>query len=46
MVFPDAGIGARVFPAELSASVTDYYRAQGVECWPATSVAGVERTAA
>ncbi len=29
MVFPEPGIGARIFPAELSAFVTDYYREQG-----------------
>ena len=29
MVFPEPGIGTRIFPAELSASVTDYYRAPG-----------------
>jgi NADPH-dependent 2,4-dienoyl-CoA reductase/sulfur reductase-like enzyme len=31
MVFPEDGVGARIFPADLSASVTDYYREQGVE---------------
>jgi NADPH-dependent 2,4-dienoyl-CoA reductase/sulfur reductase-like enzyme len=31
MVFPDPGICARLFPAELSAFVTDYYRGKGVE---------------
>ena len=31
MAFPDAGIGARVFPSELSAYVTDYYRDKGVD---------------
>ena len=31
MVFPDPGICARLFPAELSAFVTDYYREKGVE---------------
>jgi 3-phenylpropionate/trans-cinnamate dioxygenase ferredoxin reductase component len=30
IVFPEAGIGARLFPAELSAFVNDYYREQGV----------------
>ncbi len=30
IVFPDAGIGARLFPAELSAFVNDYYREKGV----------------
>src|SRR5690348_10761172 len=31
MLFPEPGIGHRLFPADLSASVTDYYREQGVE---------------
>jgi 3-phenylpropionate/trans-cinnamate dioxygenase ferredoxin reductase component len=43
MVFPEPGIGARIFPAELSASVTDYYRAQGVEVLAGASVTAVER---
>jgi len=30
MVFPDAGIGSRTFPPELSRFVTDYYREKGV----------------
>ena len=30
IVFPEAGIGARLFPAELSAFVNDYYREKGV----------------
>jgi NADPH-dependent 2,4-dienoyl-CoA reductase/sulfur reductase-like enzyme len=31
MVFPDDGICARLFPADLSKFVTDYYREQGVD---------------
>jgi NADPH-dependent 2,4-dienoyl-CoA reductase/sulfur reductase-like enzyme len=31
MLFPEPGIGFRLFPAGLSASVTDYYREKGVE---------------
>jgi 3-phenylpropionate/trans-cinnamate dioxygenase ferredoxin reductase subunit len=31
MLFPDPGIGYRLFPEGLSASVTDYYREKGVE---------------
>jgi 3-phenylpropionate/trans-cinnamate dioxygenase ferredoxin reductase component len=31
MIFPDDGIGARLFPAALSSFVTDYYRERGVE---------------
>jgi NADPH-dependent 2,4-dienoyl-CoA reductase/sulfur reductase-like enzyme len=30
IVFPDAGIGARLFPEELAAFVNDYYREKGV----------------
>ena len=30
IVFPDPGIGAKLFPAELSAFVNDYYREKGV----------------
>jgi 3-phenylpropionate/trans-cinnamate dioxygenase ferredoxin reductase subunit len=31
MLFPELGIGHRLFPTDLSASVTDYYREKGVE---------------
>jgi 3-phenylpropionate/trans-cinnamate dioxygenase ferredoxin reductase component len=31
MLFPEPGIGHRLFPSDLSASVTDYYREKGVE---------------
>ena len=31
LLFPEAGVGARVFPAGLSAFVTDYYRDRGVD---------------
>lgn len=31
MLFPEPGIGHRLFPTGLSASVTDYYREKGVE---------------
>ncbi len=43
LVFPEAGIGARIFPEELSAFVLDYYRSQGVEVLPGASVTGVEQ---
>jgi 3-phenylpropionate/trans-cinnamate dioxygenase ferredoxin reductase subunit len=46
MVFPDAGIGARLFPQELSAALNDYYRAKGVEVLAETSVTGIERDGA
>jgi 3-phenylpropionate/trans-cinnamate dioxygenase ferredoxin reductase subunit len=44
MTFPNEGIGARVFPDELSAFVTGYYREQGVEVLAGTSLSGIERT--
>jgi 3-phenylpropionate/trans-cinnamate dioxygenase ferredoxin reductase subunit len=34
IVFPDAGIGARLFPADLSSYVNDYYRDKGVTVLP------------
>jgi NADPH-dependent 2,4-dienoyl-CoA reductase/sulfur reductase-like enzyme len=34
ILFPDEGIGARLFPAKLSAFVNDYYREQGVTVLP------------
>ena len=43
IVFPDDGIGAKVFPADLSAFVNDYYRGKGVEVLAGEKVAGVGR---
>ena len=43
MVFPEPGVGARVFPAELSAAIGAYYREQGVELLAGASVSGIER---
>ena len=43
MVFPDAGIGARVFPPELSAFVNGYYRTKGVDVLPGEKVAEIAR---
>jgi NADPH-dependent 2,4-dienoyl-CoA reductase/sulfur reductase-like enzyme len=42
IVFPDPGIGSRLFPAELSAFVNDYYRSKGVQVLDAEMVATVE----
>jgi NADPH-dependent 2,4-dienoyl-CoA reductase/sulfur reductase-like enzyme len=44
MVFPEPGIGARIFPAGLSAFVTDYYRGKGVDVLAGGSVTGIDRT--
>jgi 3-phenylpropionate/trans-cinnamate dioxygenase ferredoxin reductase component len=43
MVFPDEGIGTRIFPPGLSRSVTDYYREQGVRVLAGTSVTAIEK---
>lgn len=43
IVFPDEGIGGKVFPAELATFVNEYYRSQGVEVLPGEKVAGIER---
>jgi NADPH-dependent 2,4-dienoyl-CoA reductase/sulfur reductase-like enzyme len=43
MVFPEAGIGARLFPAGLAEFVNDYYRQRGVEVLPGELVEGIGR---
>src|SRR5207244_3052796 len=42
LVFPGPGIGARIFPRELSSALGDYYRGRGVEVVPGASVTAVE----
>ncbi|HEY7693761.1 MAG TPA: FAD-dependent oxidoreductase [Gaiellaceae bacterium] len=42
MVFPEAGIGARIFPADISKALNDYYRDRGVEVVAGASVTGIE----
>ena len=42
MVFPEQGIGGRLFPQELAGFVTDYYRERGVEVLPGELVDGIE----
>ncbi len=42
ILFPEDGIGARLFPAELSAFVNDYYRSKGVEVLPGELVSRIE----
>ncbi|HSI98393.1 MAG TPA: FAD/NAD(P)-binding oxidoreductase, partial [Gaiellaceae bacterium] len=41
IVFPESGVGARPFPAELASFVNDYYRSQGVDVFPEELVASV-----
>jgi 3-phenylpropionate/trans-cinnamate dioxygenase ferredoxin reductase subunit len=43
LVVPEAGIGARLFPADLAESVDELYRGHGVEVLPGELVSGVER---
>jgi len=42
LLFPDAGIGARIFPADLSAAVTAVYRERGVQVLAGERVTAVE----
>ncbi len=41
MVFPEAGIGARVYPPDLTNFVTDFYREKGVEVHPGMEIQGI-----
>jgi 3-phenylpropionate/trans-cinnamate dioxygenase ferredoxin reductase subunit len=43
LVFPEEGIGARLFPADLSESVNELYRGHGVDVRTGELVARVER---
>jgi len=43
MVFPEPGIGARIFPPSLSAALNDYYRERGVKVLEGTSATQIER---
>ncbi|CUS06060.1 Ferredoxin--NAD(+) reductase [Candidatus Promineifilum breve] len=42
LIFPEAGISDRVFPAGLAAYLNDYYREQGVAVLNGESVTGIE----
>ena len=42
LVFPEAAIGNRIFPARLAAAVNDTYRAQGVAVLAESTVTGIE----
>ncbi len=43
MIFPENGLGARVYPQELSTHLVNHYREKGVEVLAGDGVAGVER---
>jgi 3-phenylpropionate/trans-cinnamate dioxygenase ferredoxin reductase component len=42
MIFPEAGIGERIFPADQSLFLTNYYTQRGVHMLPNSSVTGIE----
>jgi 3-phenylpropionate/trans-cinnamate dioxygenase ferredoxin reductase component len=46
ILFPDPGIGAKLFPAHLSSFVNDYYREQGLDVRPGQMVESVSREGA
>jgi NADPH-dependent 2,4-dienoyl-CoA reductase/sulfur reductase-like enzyme len=43
IVFPEDGIGARLFPPELSSALNGYYRSRGVEVRARARVTGIDR---
>jgi NADPH-dependent 2,4-dienoyl-CoA reductase/sulfur reductase-like enzyme len=43
IVFPEPGIGARLFPPQLSAALNDYYRSRDVDVRPRTTVTAIDR---
>jgi 3-phenylpropionate/trans-cinnamate dioxygenase ferredoxin reductase component len=45
MAFPDEFIGQRMFPRDLAAFVTDYYRQKGIEIRAHTTAVGLRRDA-
>ena len=44
MFFPDAGIGARLFPADLAGFLNGYYTEHGAEPRPGVSVTGLRKS--
>jgi len=45
MLVPEDGIGARVFPSDLSRFLVDYYREQGVDVRTGEGLAGLQQSA-
>ncbi len=43
MIFPQPAIGSRIYPADLAASLTGYYREMGVTVMPEQQATGLER---
>jgi len=46
MLFPEDGIGARLFPADLARFVTDYYREKGVDVRTGVTVSAIHHRGA
>lgn len=44
MIFPDDGIGARLYPADLALFLNDYYRQKGVKVLAGSTVVGLEKS--
>jgi 3-phenylpropionate/trans-cinnamate dioxygenase ferredoxin reductase component len=44
MVFPESGVGALVYPADLSSFIGDYYRGKGVTILPGEKPVNIEKT--
>jgi 3-phenylpropionate/trans-cinnamate dioxygenase ferredoxin reductase component len=42
MIFPDSGIGAKIYPPELSRFLNTFYQSKGVEIVPNEAVTGIE----
>lgn len=42
LLFPEEGLGARIFPMNLACFLNDYYQEKGVQVMPGVSVSGVE----
>jgi NADPH-dependent 2,4-dienoyl-CoA reductase/sulfur reductase-like enzyme len=43
MIFPEPGIGARIFPPSVSAALNDYYRERGVQVLTGASATQIEQ---
>ncbi len=46
MVFPDVGIGARIYPPSLVSFLNDYYRAKGITLLPGEKAVGMQKAGA
>lgn len=43
MVFPENGIGSRIYPGDLTQFVTEYYQKKGVEVHPGMEIQAIDR---